>query len=266
MKYITNNELLTAYIPNVVTAVVGEKDLFTKITPHLTMAEAWLEANVVKYDDISSNENAMTYAKIIVANEGFRKAIPSLDLILTANGFGIVSDNNVAPASRDRVNALLDGLQATVDEAIEALAVILNGQHIALTGTVFRGYEAQRMQEVTKDFFARWRADKPKIIATEEMLARRVLSSEVLTALRNYAYDTTVNESLSTLAFMVKQFVVRKLTDKMAPVEGKHVARQMVDWIRKHPTDFPDWEQSEAAKYWADYTFKNDKKSGGFWL
>ena len=146
MKYITNNELLTAYIPNVVTAVEGEKDLFTKITPHLTMAEAWLEANVVKYEDIASNESAMTYAKIIVANEGFRKAIPSLDLILTQNGFGIVSDNNIAPASRDRVNALLAGVQATVDESIEALDTILNGA--VLGGTVFKGYAAQRQQEL----------------------------------------------------------------------------------------------------------------------
>lgn len=264
MKYITNNELLTAYIPNVVTAVEGEKDLFTKITPHLTIAEAWLESRVVKYTDIAENESAMTYAKIIVANEGFRRAIPSLDLILTENGFGIVSDNNVAPASRDRVNALLDGLRAQVDEAIEALDAILNGA--VLGGTVFQGYEAQRMQEVTADFFARYLADKIRIIAMEEMLARRVLSSEVLSALRNYAYDTTVNEPLSTLAFMVKQYIVRKLTDKMTPEEGKRVARQMVDWIRKHPDTFPNWENSEAAKYWADYSYKNDKNSGGFWL
>ena len=264
MKYITNNNLLTAYIPNVVTSVEGEKDLFTKITPHLTIAEAWLEANVVKHDDIASNESAMTYAKIIVANDGFRRAIPSLDLILTENGFGIVSDNNVAPASRDRVNALLKGLQAQVDEAIEAMDTILNGA--VLGGTVFKGYEAQRMQEVTEDFFARFRADKPKIIAMEESLARRVLSSAVLTQLRGYAYDTTVSEPLSTLAFFVKQYIVRKLTDKMTPSEARRVARQMVDWIRKNPDTFPNWENSEAAKYWADYTYKNDKNSGGFWL
>lgn len=266
MKYITNNELLTAYIPNVVTAVEGEKDLFTKITPHLTMAEAWLEASVVKYNSIAENESAMTYAKIIVANDGFRRAIPSLDLILTENGFGIVSDNNVAPASRDRVNALLKGLQAQVDEAIEAMAVILNGQHIALSGTVFQGYEAQRMQEVTEDLFARYRADKPKIIAMEESLARRVLSSDVLTQLRGYAYHTTVNLPLETLAFFVKQYIVRKLTDKMTPSEARRVARQMVDWIRKNPNTFHNWENSESAKYWADYTYKNDKNSGGFWL
>lgn len=264
MKYITNNNLLTAYIPNVVTAVEGEKDLFTKITPHLTMAEAWLEANVVKYEDIASNESAMTYAKIIVANEGFRKAIPSLDLILTENGFGIVSDNNVAPASRDRVNALLDGLQATVDEAIEALDTILNGA--VLGGTVFKGYEAQRQQEVAKDFFARWRADKPKIIAKEDSIAERVISQEVLQRLRNVAYNGSSAIEEIILQIKVQHLVIGKLTGKMADFAIKATVREMVDLIRKHPDTFPNWENSEAAKYWADYTYKNDKNSGGFWL
>lgn len=264
MKYITNNEILTAYIPNVVTAVEGEKDLFTKITPHLTMAEAWLEANVVKYDDIAENESAKTYAKIIVSNDAFRRAIPSLDIILTENGFGIVSNNTVAPASRDRINALLDGLQTMVDNDIEALDTILAGD--VLRGTIFKGYEAQRMQDVTKNFFAKYRTDRPQIIAEEEQLAQRVLSFDVLTALRSYAYAADYDHTLSVLSFNVKQFVIKTITGKMTPIEEKEETRRMVDWIRKHPSDFPNWENSEAAKYWKDYTFKNDKNSGGFWL
>ena len=264
MKYITNNELLTAYIPNVVTAVEGEKDLFTKITPHLTMAEAWLEANVVKHDDIASNESAMTYAKIIIANDGFRRAVPSLDLILTENGFGIVSDNNVAPASRDRINALLKGLQAQVDEAIEAMDTILNGT--ILGGTVFKGYEAQRQQEVTEDFFARFRADKPKIIAKEESIAEKVISQEVLQRLRHVAYNGSSAVEEIVLQIKVQHLVIGKLTGKMDDFAVKAIVREMVDLIRKNPDTFPNWENSEAAKYWADYSYKNDKNSGGFWL
>ena len=264
MMYIPDNNTLMAYIPNVVTAVEGEKDLFTKMQSHLEIAEAWLEANVVKYDDIHENESAMTYAKIIVADDAFRRAIPSLDVILTENGFGIVSNGNVAPASRDRINALLDGLQAMVDNSIEALDTILAGA--VLKGTIFKGYEAQRMQDVTKNFFAKYRTDRPQIIAEEEQLAQRVLSFDVLTALRSYASAAEYDHTLSVISFNVKQFVVKTITGKMTPIEEKEETRRMVDWIRKHPTDFPDWEQSEAAKYWKDYTFKNDKKYGGYWL
>ena len=38
-------------------------------------------------------------------------AIPSLDLVLTTNGFGIVSNQNVVPASRERVDALISSLE-----------------------------------------------------------------------------------------------------------------------------------------------------------
>lgn len=37
--------------------------------------------------------------------------VPSLDLVLTPNGFGIVSNQNVAPASRDRVARLIASLE-----------------------------------------------------------------------------------------------------------------------------------------------------------
>ena len=40
MRYIPDNNTLMAYIPNVVTAVEGEKDLFTKMQSHLEIAEA----------------------------------------------------------------------------------------------------------------------------------------------------------------------------------------------------------------------------------
>ena len=264
MRYIPDNNTLMTYIPNVVTAVEGEKDLFTKMQSHLEIAEAWLEANVVKYDDIHENESAMTYAKIIVADDAFRRAIPSLDVILTENGFGIVSNGNVAPASRDRINALLDGLQAQVDEAIEALDAILNGA--VLGGTVFKGYEAQRQQEVAKDFFARWRADKPKIIAKEDSIAEKVISQEVLQRLRNVAYNGSSAIEEIILQIKVQHLVIGELTGKMADFAIKATVREMVDLIRKHPDTFPNWENSEAAKYWADYTYKNDKNSGGYWL
>lgn len=264
MKYIHDNDTLMGCIPNVVTAVEGEKDLFTKMQPHLQLAEAWMEANVVPYETIKDNEIAKAVAVHIVANEAFRRAVPSLDIILTENGFGIVSNNTVAPASRDRINALLDGLQAMVDESVEALDTLLSGA--VLKGTIFKGYEAQRMQGVTKDLFARYRSDRQKIIAIEDSIAERVISHEVLAILRNAAYSRDVPEQVEILRSKMKHHVIRRLTGKVTPMEAKEVARQLVDRIRKNPELFPGWEESEAAKYWADYTYKNDKNSGGFWL
>ena len=90
MSYIQDNNMLLQYIPNVVTAVEGEADLFTKLQSFLQIAEAWLEANVVRYADIADNETAMTYAKIIVADDAHLRLIilkivsPLFALVLVA--------------------------------------------------------------------------------------------------------------------------------------------------------------------------------------
>lgn len=41
----------------------------------------------------------------------FERGIPSLDLVLTQTGFGIVSNNTLSPASRERVDALRSSLR-----------------------------------------------------------------------------------------------------------------------------------------------------------
>ena len=53
------------------------------------------------------------------------RAVPSLDLVLTPNGFGIVSNQNVAPASRERVSRLIASLETSRDNAIEQLVTYL---------------------------------------------------------------------------------------------------------------------------------------------
>ncbi len=266
MNYIQDNNILLQYIPNVVTAVEGEADLFTKMQSHLLMAEAWLESNVVHYADIAGNDSAMAFARIIVADDAFRRAVPSLDLILTENGFGIVSNQTVAPASRDRINALMESLQAVEDSAIEELANVLSGVNTTLSGTIFPGFEAQRMQSVGKGLFARYQADKPKIQAVENDLAKRALSFDVVNELRDNAYSHSLSANKLVLQANLKRLVIRKMQGNMPLIEGKDAVRELVDWVRKHPEDFPGWEASDAAKYWTDYTYKNDKNSGGFWL
>lgn len=266
MNYIKDNNTLLQYIPNVVTAVEGEADLFTKMQSHLQMAEAWMESNIVHYADIAENESAMAFARIVIADDAFRRAVPSLDLILTENGFGIVSNQTVAPASRDRINALIESLQAMEDSAIEELANVLSGTDTTLSGTIFPGFEAQRMQGVTAGLFARFQADKPKIQSIENDIAKRAISFEVLNELRNNAYAHSLSANLLVLQANLKRLIIRKMQGSMPLIEAKDAVRELVDWVRKHPDDFPGWETSDAAKYWTDYTYKNDKDSGGFWL
>lgn len=53
------------------------------------------------------------------------EAIPSLDLILTDSGFAVVSNQNLAPASRERVAALLASLRRQASDARDLLLLDL---------------------------------------------------------------------------------------------------------------------------------------------
>lgn len=58
---------------------------------------------------------------------GFLLAIPSLDLVLTETGFGVVSNQNVAPASVDRVRNLTESLMTASGHAIEQCVELCRG-------------------------------------------------------------------------------------------------------------------------------------------
>ena len=118
MSIITDNAVLAAYIPNVVTSCEGESSLFEKLAPMLKVAELWFSRKVCSIPALVTDD-AKHLARSIVACEAFRMAVPSLNVILTANGFGIVSNNTTAPASKERTESLVEALVEQRDNAIE---------------------------------------------------------------------------------------------------------------------------------------------------
>lgn len=264
MQIITDNAMLMAYIPNVVAHVEGEQSLFEKIAPHLSIAETWLFSRVAPATVIATQESVLPLAKTIVACEAFRAAAPSLNVILTSNGFGIVSNSSVAPASKERTDALSEALIELRDNAIEQLVFALNGVGTKFSGTVFQGYEAQRMQGVTTHLFDKFWEQRTEIFRLQRVLAEEVVSALVMADVTNTTYTDPAERTvaLDFLHVLLPSIIVKQLKRESASDEVK----QVVDYIRNRPSVFPHWSTSEAAVHWQDYTFKNDKKSGGYWL
>ena len=137
MKLITTDEQLRLLIPNVLATVEGEPTLIEKLYPYLESAEQWVmdtfvpEANfaeIAEADSSGPNERFRFPLEKLVACHAYMTAIPSLDLVLTPNGFGIVSNQTVVPASRERVAALIASLESQRDAAIEALILRLSSR------------------------------------------------------------------------------------------------------------------------------------------
>ena len=132
-QLIPDNNVLLQFVPNVLKSVQGETLLFDKIAPHLEVAEAWLtttflsEAVLTELLTRDANNKLLHYARMAVVAEAMLHAVPQLDLVLTPNGFGVVSNTNIAPASKERVERLLLSLEKMRDDTLSVLLPLLAG-------------------------------------------------------------------------------------------------------------------------------------------
>lgn len=123
-----NKEQFVTYVP---TANNAE---WLDMETHRDSAERWLKNEIlgnVLYKDILIELNSPEFVDVvdccrkIISLDAYQRAIPFLDVVQTANGFGVISNPNCAPASRDRVNRLLSEVLKQRDEEIEVLLDLL---------------------------------------------------------------------------------------------------------------------------------------------
>ena len=294
MKLITSNEQLTAYIPNVMAVVKGEAPLIDKLAPFLDAAEEWLIATFTSEKTfntirgyVEDNPTRALCSQIVVA-EAYRNAIPHLDVILTPNGFGIVSNSNIAPASKERVDRLLASLQDRRDALIEQFLPLLysasqwtkSEQCRFFGATMFPNLNVCRYFPRNSSSFGggregarRWEqylAIREAVLPIESFFARQYLSVPLLDVfheeVQSGQYRTSQHQSLCQL---LQAVLVRclKANDPQAHMHFEHgILFDMVNVIRDNPDDFPEWHSSPMAALYQPEVFENEKKSKGYWF
>ena len=86
----------------------GGEEIYKGIKPYLQPAY-WRLKNELKVE-LMNNKCAPYFRRAVYATAAYN-ALPTLDLVATPNGFGVVSNNNIAPASKERVAALRESLR-----------------------------------------------------------------------------------------------------------------------------------------------------------
>lgn len=102
---------------------------FTRYQSWLAGADRWLQRELIGnalYQVIDQPENdhedLLKYAQSVSAFRAYLDAIPFLDLVETETGFGVVSQaNNIVPASKERVQALIKQTEKSLSDACEDL-------------------------------------------------------------------------------------------------------------------------------------------------
>lgn len=281
MLLITSDETLRKFLPNILTTVQGEASLFEKLSPWLHTAELWLNQKVFSLPTLQAiaedpDSEEFHLAATFVVHSAFRQAIPSLDLILTPNGFGIVSNQNVVPASKDRVERLILQLQDSADTALESLLDLLPGRadwqdskpYFYWGTTLFPNISIAREVKTkgsTGSLYDQYFRLRPQIIAIEDQMAEEFLSPELLTRLRHMLVDCPSQLTAP------EQRVIRQVRSGIAsmlngmPPNREHLV-SIVNYIRHHPDDFIAWHTSATAQLFSPPVFQNKKESKGYWF
>lgn len=275
--YIENNEELRSLIPNVLREIEGEKTLYDKLMPYMTAVEAELSVYVI--GEATVPDTLTGTIKSYVANMSYWKAVPNLDLILTPNGFGIVSNDNVAPASKERVAALRESLLQTANKA---MVTICNGLMNVEAAEIHRLQKMSvfpRMEVIYKFYkkeepmdIIRTYEDVQRMFAVREnRMAERYISQPVMQELRKRArgehveYDSDADSLLLMMQDIEMQDIRDAKEDLIGDLFPEKELRQMVDMVRK--SQYKEiWESSPTGKAWNVGPYQNDEKSGGYWL
>ena len=286
MKLITSEEILRRYIPNVLQTVKGEVPLFDKLTSFLDIAEEWVAhtfTSQATFSTIAGYADAniiKTYAAKVVVCEAFKNAVPSLDLILTPNGFGIVSNSNVAPASKERVYRLVASLEAERDNAIRLLLSSLPGEPSWMTSTQCEYFSATMFPNldicdylgVAHQQWKKYQEVRATLLEIEQHIATQFLGQEQLDVFRKEAMSPSSTSSLmKTVIRSLQAAEAQMLKATLSPTAPSACIPptalvSIVNCIRTHPTEFPQWHASPIAELYKPGKKKKKKNDKGYWF
>ena len=278
MKLITTEVQLRAHIPNIIATVKGEMPYIERLAHFLDLAEDWVKTTftsestfntICGYTD--SNNIKILCSRLVVA-DALRRAIPSLDIVLTPNGFGVVSTQNLAPASTPRVDRLVGSMLAHRDDCIAALLPELVGASKWLTSKQADFFGATLFPDLAiVDSIGnvqgcRWEKYlelRSKVIDLEASLAEEWFSRELMESLR---YSNLIKQISFQKALVVNQIqsqIVGYLT--VGSFNSRRLA-DIVNYIRQDEDEFHEWHTSETAKLFSPPVFRNEKKARGYFF
>lgn len=277
-KLITTDAQLRSHLPNIIASVKGETPFIERLTLFLDFAEDWVRTTftsettfntICGYTD--SNPIKVLTARLVVA-DALRRAIPSLDIVLSPNGFAVVNTSNLAPASKPRVDRLIGSMLGHRDDCIAALLPGLVGASKWLTSSQADFFGATLFPDLrivdavggaTGSKWDRYLELRPQVIDLEASLAEEWLSPELMAALRSETLRGDLPVKRHEIVRQVKAQVVGYL--RGGSFNSRRLA-DIVNYIRLNAESFEEWHKSETANLFAPPVFRNEKKARGYFF
>lgn len=197
-----------------------------------------------------------------VIARGFYEAVPHLDLVLTATGFGVVNNQNVAPASAERVERLRQQmLRQAMDYYEEALSVLREFEEWHSTPMcdaarrLFWHSRFLRKFGETDPTLETLRRYYPKLLKGEAVLRRLISDAQFLLLVQEEAHAT--EDAMTLTALDLCRNLVATLDNPREAVLHRDI---LLDFLDNNIDHFAAYRASSAyaANHFKHYENKRD--------
>lgn len=265
-------DILRERFANVQKPVMGERTLMEKLLPIISQRERRLDREILP-KRMFNDEGLQALCIDVVAYGALYDGFPMLDVVLTPNGLATVGNNTLSPASSARSEAARNALASLIFQAQEDLIRKLRKNKEWLESkwsSVFRRSLFVSLSDLcalnvdrTSDNFDLAMVMQLKAAIVEDRIAQRYISPELMAHLRRQCLADDLSDD--------EQHVVDRVLDAVrVRIQSKdrvgHMLIDVVEFIRTRPASFPLWHKSRVAITFQNHSFKNEKKSGGFFF
>ena len=238
--------------------------VFDMLQPHLEVTEQNLKSELFGSFDYTSVVGLESIAIRMVCLRTYYEQIPHLDLVLTPTGFGVVSNENVVPASADRVKELRKQVKAAYDDAYDdAILAMLGTDWVKSVSGRIHTNSLYNTAHDLRSYACCPYAHRSDLlerlvqIAEAEEYIRRTISSEFFEALLEGVRSKKLSITYSMLVHELKLAVAGWLHGNTNVLRMK--LSNIVNEMEKHIDDYPEYKNSEAYKVKHFERYQNGK-------
>lgn len=249
--------------------------VFDMLSPHMDLAAEEVERDILggvgtdAYRE-GTNGRLAQLAQNAVCFRTFLPHFRSLDVVLTSTGFGVVSTQDTAPASKMRTDALKSQLDIEAER---------NRCLLLLELFKVEGWNAQPIRhEQAPTLF--WKFDMLSMYAgiespiINDWRKYQPLISEADGILRNHISDKLMERLLDKLTSASLENIEMRVVSHIQKFIGMHINGsksaekiyydRLMHYLEKYIDEFPEYRDSDEYKYNHFQGYENTKDSGMF--
>lgn len=231
-------------------------EVFDKVSAHFERSESFI---LVKFFDGEENRflgdtKMMKLLKVCVILHAFLAVFRQLDLVLTPTGFGVVGNDTMTPASKQRVDALLSSVKWQMQDAESALLQHLTrvegwGDTLAAKRNIVSLVYCQRilcqlMRVDTQD--PNYYTDRLQAIQeVDDKLVNLISWEQYEEMLDHVRKGTLKGEMLEAYAIALKAFGFHILANRD---RERQAYRSLIDYLDNHEEQFKTYHNSREYK------------------